>query len=603
MKLEIKNLYNDSFQVEIEDTETVKALKEKIAARDDLREKYNAELLKLLCTGKVMDDEDMLNTFTIKEDGFLLLVKQTPGKPKPPPKKKPNQGFNNNNMGGFNSPFGMQHMPNSFMQSPFQNNSYMQQPFQNNSYMQQPYPNNTYTSPTFNPPDPTDGTATESTYTVPESLPSAEARQESLGSLVSMGFDLSDSEKALKACKYNFDEALDRLTSGNIPTGDDDPILPPSASLGQQSTASIIGGSQPNPSATHSLGAEGMGANLQEMGRLLQNNPEQLQVLKQTIQAEHPQIAQMIDDNPQAFLDLIRQASADNAGTALPGRDNPGTITISLTATEQQSIERIQEIVGLDRNQVIEAFLACDRNEELAINYLLNIDMTYFAPKSEEEYKEYLDNLLVEYQFACFSEKLGDGCYRLANYHEIIKTDHATAGKIYKMSCDDMKFGHGCYRYGTFAFLGRGMDKDLPASTSYFERACELGFTKGCHNAAIAYMQGDGCVKNVNRGLEYYKKACSASVGESCLNLWSAYFHGHNGDVVKDGPMALDYASKACDLEMFQGCVNAAIMCRRGDGVPKDAERESYFSKKAVDLKKRLDEPGVEFGETHKNLD
>ncbi|CAF4328912.1 unnamed protein product, partial [Adineta steineri] len=98
---------------------------------------------------------------------------------------------------------------------------------------------------------------------------------------------------------------------GNIPAGDDDPILPPSASLGQQSTASIIGGSQPNPSATPSLGAEGMGTNLQEMGRLLQENPEQLQVLKQRLQTEHPQIAQMIDDNPQAFLDLIRQASAD----------------------------------------------------------------------------------------------------------------------------------------------------------------------------------------------------------------------------------------------------------------------------------------------------
>jgi hypothetical protein len=35
--------------------------------------------------------------------------------------------------------------------------------------------------------------------------------------------------------------------------------------------------------------------------------------------------------------------------------------------------------------------------------------MTYFSPKSEEEYKEYLDNLLIEYQFACFNEKLGDG--------------------------------------------------------------------------------------------------------------------------------------------------------------------------------------------------
>lgn len=39
--------------------------------------------------------------------------------------------------------------------------------------------------------------------------------------------------------------------------------------------------------------------------------------------------------------------------------------------------------------------------------------MTYFAPKSEQEYKEYLDNLLVEYQFACFSEKLGDGMFKI----------------------------------------------------------------------------------------------------------------------------------------------------------------------------------------------
>jgi TPR repeat protein len=156
----------------------------------------------------------------------------------------------------------------------------------------------------------------------------------------------------------------------------------------------------------------------------------------------------------------------------------------------------------------------------------------------------------------------------------------------------------------TFVFLiVLGMDKNIPVSTTYFERACELGFFKGCHNAGIAYMEGDGCVKNVNRALDYYKKACSGSTGESCLNLWSAYFHGHNGDVVKDGPTALDYASKACDLDMFQGCINAAIMCRRGDGVPKDSEREKYFTQKVAELKKKLNEPGVTFGETHKNLE
>lgn len=147
------------------------------------------------------------------------------------------------------------------------------------------------------------------------------------------------------------------------------------------------------------------------------------------------------------------------------------------------------------------------------------------------------------------------------------------------------------------------MDKDIPESTTYFQRACQLGFAKGCHNAAIASMEGDGCPKNVAQGLDYHKKACAGSVGESCLSLWSAYFHGHNGDVVKDGPTALDYASKACDLDMLQGCVNASLMCRRGDEIPPDAERAKYFAQRGNDLKKRMSEPGVTFGETHKNLD
>jgi hypothetical protein len=49
--------------------------------------------------------------------------------------------------------------------------------------------------------------------------------------------------------------------------------------------------------------------------------------------------------------------------------------------------------------------------EKINMYKISQIDMTYFAPKSAEEYKEYLDNLLIEYQFACFSEKLGDGMF------------------------------------------------------------------------------------------------------------------------------------------------------------------------------------------------
>jgi hypothetical protein len=37
----------------------------------------------------------------------------------------------------------------------------------------------------------------------------------------------------------------------------------------------------------------GMGANLQQMRQILQQNPEQLQVIKQSLQNEHPEIAKV----------------------------------------------------------------------------------------------------------------------------------------------------------------------------------------------------------------------------------------------------------------------------------------------------------------------
>ena len=71
------------------------------------------------------------------------------------------------------------------------------------------------------------------------------------------------------------------------------------------------------------------------------------------------------------------------------------------------------------------------------------------------------------------------GCYRLANYHEIIKTDHPTAAKIYKMSCDEMNYGHGCYRYATFAFLGRGKSKTTSSKMTKCTRSMISFFRNG----------------------------------------------------------------------------------------------------------------------------
>ena len=50
------------------------------------------------------------------------------------------------------------------------------------------------------------------------------------------------------------------------------------------------------------------------------------------------------------------------------GPDPPGVIRV--TQEEKDAIERLQSL-GFPKHKVLEAFLACDRNEELAANYLL----------------------------------------------------------------------------------------------------------------------------------------------------------------------------------------------------------------------------------------
>ena len=48
----------------------------------------------------------------------------------------------------------------------------------------------------------------------------------------------------------------------------------------------------------------------------------------------------------------------------------PGATVVRLTADENAAVERLSSM-GFDRNRVLEAFLACDKNEEMAANYLV----------------------------------------------------------------------------------------------------------------------------------------------------------------------------------------------------------------------------------------
>ncbi|KAK5682026.1 UV excision repair protein rad23 [Elasticomyces elasticus] len=86
-----------------------------------------------------------------------------------------------------------------------------------------------------------------------------------------------------------------------------------------------------------------------------------LEPILQQVAAGNPQIAQLIGQNEEQFLQLLSEDGDD----VLP----PGTQTISVTEEERDAIERLCRL-GFSRDLVIQAYFACDKNEELAANYL-----------------------------------------------------------------------------------------------------------------------------------------------------------------------------------------------------------------------------------------
>lgn len=244
-----------------------------------------------------------------------------------------------------------------------------------------------------------------------------------------MGFEDQQVRKALRAAFNNPDRAVDFLFNGipnveDVPMASEQarapasaggadvnpslPVVPPrsaeSASRGSDGgtapTSAPFNMFAPDPSRRTS-GGSGSGAGgegpLDFLRRLpqfnltrraIQSNPQLLPALLEQLAVSQPNLLSLIDANQEEFQQLIQEplspedeaaADAELAAAGAMGRrsgsEGPPRTVIHLTPQEQEQIQRLENLVGpmgLDRVAVLEAWLACDRNEELAANYLLN---------------------------------------------------------------------------------------------------------------------------------------------------------------------------------------------------------------------------------------
>ena len=203
-----------------------------------------------------------------------------------------------------------------------------------------------------------------------------------LNSLVDMGFEKSQAEAAIKAARGQIDLAIEYLYNG-IPekinnnfqqmqeqgqqegevgeeNNEDDPLK------NVASIAKIIG--QRNPSALTQL-----------LQSIQQNDPDLMNLIKEREEEFKTLLEQPITDQDYRAIQRFQQEMGlAGIGVRLPGQGSMSgqrQIRLDLTPQDREAINRLKDLGNFSETEVIQAYIACEKNEELTANYLFEQKM------------------------------------------------------------------------------------------------------------------------------------------------------------------------------------------------------------------------------------
>ncbi|KAK1422420.1 hypothetical protein QVD17_25525 [Tagetes erecta] len=369
MKLTVKTLKGSHFEIRVQPSNTIMAVKKNI---EDVQGKdnYPCGQQLLIHNGKVLKDETTLADNKISEDGFLVVMLS---------KSK------SSSSGGASS---AQPTPTTALASNSTNtpDASSQQQASKTSTSSGPVP---ATTPAATPANVTAPVSSDTYGQAASNLVNNNSIEQTIQHIMDIGGGSWDKEtvtRALRAAYNNPERAIDYLYSG-IPDTVEVAVpvtqLPASQAV-TGSTAPLSGGPNASPlnlfpqeipsgAAGGNLGSLDFLRNNQQFQALrsmVQSNPQILQPMLQELGKQNPQLLGLIQENHAEFLQLINEPVDASEGDIFDQADQEMPHAISVTPAEQEAIERL-EAMGFDRTLVIEAFLACDRNEELAANFLL----------------------------------------------------------------------------------------------------------------------------------------------------------------------------------------------------------------------------------------
>ncbi|KAL0956275.1 hypothetical protein HGRIS_002433 [Hohenbuehelia grisea] len=389
MKITVKTTQGKVFQVDVEATDTVAALKQKIFDTQG----HSVAVQKIIYSGKILPDDKTVESCGIKEKDFLVLMVS---KPKPTPTPMPSTSAPAS-VPVASPPPAVPAAPTPAAEAA-------------PSIPAESSPAATTDSGSAQPP-------AEPAFGDTSSFLSGPALQTTINNMTEMGFPREQVLRALRASFNNPDRAVEYLMNG-IPAhleaeaaasaGGASRAAPAASGASAGTTAPEVAGAAapaaPAPAAaappssqpqnlfqlaqqqqqqaqqgggvgtgTGAAGApqldlEGLRNHPQiaQLRDLVRQNPALVQPILQQMATQNPGLAQTLAANPNALMQLLGGDEGDLEGE---GDIPPGAQVLAVTPEERAAIERL-EALGFPRHLVIEAYFACDKNEELAANYL-----------------------------------------------------------------------------------------------------------------------------------------------------------------------------------------------------------------------------------------
>ncbi|GMH37681.1 hypothetical protein BSKO_05554 [Bryopsis sp. KO-2023] len=397
MKLVVKTVTGTSFNVEVDQSAKVGDVKEKI--QETQGDAFRKENLMVIHKGKVLKDPDALAAAGIVEDSFVVVMvsKAGPAAATPPEPAKPTTA-------------GETSMP---------------APAPAPAATQERAP------PAAPAPAPVAATNTEDamdTETAPPSTPVEEpvaaaaggdesqygqaasnfaigsALQNSINQICEMGFPRDQVERAMRSAFNNPDRAVEYLMNG-IPEMPAQPAAGQNAPQQQQQPQQPAPPTGPNTQpldmfgggavgGAPAAGAPGAGAaavgppgarpldflrnspQFHALRQMVAQNPHILEPMLQELGKSNPDLFRQINDNQQDFLRLLTEEQqggevAEAAQGLMQLHEGAAPVEdIEVSPEDEAAIDRL-EALGFDRTLCIEAFFICDKDEDLAANYLL----------------------------------------------------------------------------------------------------------------------------------------------------------------------------------------------------------------------------------------